>query len=161
MGPPADKLWAVDPTGVATINPSQRYRVAKMSVGVQIDVENSIGRSAQHRCLVQRQLDGRHRAVLEQAGTKHQMVDHFERTGLPSPGQVLRKSSGERSARNPSLPQLIPSTGVWPRPICRAACRIDPSPPRTMTRSCSPSTNSCSNFEVLRDDVRVPRNRRT
>ncbi len=50
-------------------------------------------------------------------------------------GSSATSSSGETSARKPSLPRLTPNSGRWHRPICWAARRIEPSPPSTRARS--------------------------
>src|SRR5919197_4353684 len=136
IGPPAARLYAVDPVGVATIRPSALTRVTN---SLPIDTDRSIIRD-----LAAFVMTTSFSAMY--SGTDPPtliVVDRsIMRSSMRPPSRRAASSAGYSSGsvtsvRNPRLPKLTPRIGTFD-PVAPMQSAIEssvPSPPSTTTRS--------------------------
>src|SRR6266404_6864494 len=141
IGPPADSEYAVDPVGVATINPSARYRHTKSS-----SIDNSISIIRASAPLV---ITASFKTNCDSTTSSSRKSDAFSITrSLAESCPASVPSSAEYSSPNvklvkkPKLPRLTGKIGIPRGAASRAAASNVPSPPNTNNKS--DSNASCS-----------------
>ena len=133
MGPPAERLYAVEPVGVDTMTPSARNSATGLpsSAMRKVEIRASASRlrtaslSTQYLPWCGPREITRPSAAAGPRETPRQDV-------VEAPGRLLLREPGEKAER----PRFTPSSGV-PEGAARATDSNVPSPPRTKTRSVS------------------------
>ena len=141
IGPPAEKLYAVDPVGVATTMASAAYRTKGCSAThTSTAATGCPGCRTSATSLKAKEVPPPKSTC---AATRVSTVKRPASTAASASG----RSGTSTSARKPSRPRLTPSTGTPAGWDSRNARSMVPSPPRLTSRShlgSSPASMACT-----------------